>query len=232
MKCTLCGDTCTTPHPRSGISLCPGCQGDLPWIESACRSCALPLPPSAHHLYCGECLEDPPPFQQAFAPFYYAPPVRQWITGFKHHSQLLSGRLLGDLLLETLREHYLDTPLPEVILPVPLHWQRQLWRGYNQSTELGKQLAKGLDIPCRPDLLKRLRRSNSQQGLSREQRLHNLRKAFGISPNNPFTRVALLDDVVTTGSTAREIGRLLQKNGVTEIHLWAIARTPVDKSRA
>jgi len=190
------------------------------------------LPKAADQLHCGECLENPPPFQQTIAPFYYSAPIRQWITGFKHHSQLHSGWLLGHLLLETLRDHYLDAPLPEVILPIPLHWRRLLWRGYNQSAELGKQLAKGLDIPCRSDLIKRIRSTNSQQDLSREQRLRNLENAFRFAPKKPFTRVALLDDVVTTGSTAREISRLLQQNGVTEIHLWAIARTPVDKSRA
>jgi len=232
-SCVLCGGAC--PPATSGknlAGLCLGCHGDLPWIESACRSCGLPLPESADQLHCGECLENLPPFQQTIAPFYYSAPIRQWITGFKHRGHLLSGHLLGHLLLETLRDHYVDRPLPEVILPIPLHWRRLLWRGYNQSTELAKQLARGLEIPCRDDLLKRRRSTSSQQGLSREERLRNLKNAFQVNPNNPFTRVALLDDVVTTGSTAREISHLLQQNGAKEIHLWAIARTPVDKSRA
>lgn len=228
MECVLCGGPCARTRP----GLCIGCHGSLPWIESACRSCGLALPKAADQLHCGECLGNPPPFQQTVAPFYYASPVRQWITGFKHHSQLHSGQLLGQLLLETLRDHYLDTPLPEVILPIPLHWKRLLWRGYNQSAELGKQLARHLDLPCRTDLLKRIRSTASQQDLSRAQRLRNLENAFQVKAHFPFTRVALLDDVVTTGSTARTVGRLLHQQGVTEIHLWAIARTPVDKSGA
>lgn len=233
VRCVLCGGCCSPiSYVNSKLKLCRDCHGDLPWIESACGSCGLPLPKAAHQLHCGECLENPPPFQKTIAPFYYAAPLRQWITGFKHHSQLYSGHLLGQLMIETLRDHYVDSTLPEVILPVPLHWRRQLWRGYNQSAELGKQLAKSLDIPCRTDLLKRIRTTHHQQDLSREQRLRNLKNAFQLSPKNDFSRIALLDDVVTTGSTAREIGQLLQQNGVKEIHLWAIARTPVDKSGA
>lgn len=217
--CALCG-----MHGQA--SLCRACKADLPWIHSACRGCGLPLPTAADRLHCGECLENPSPFQQVIAPFSYAPPLRQWITGFKHHNRLLSGQVLGALLLETLQEHYLDTPLPELILPVPLHWQRLLWRGYNQSVELGKSLSQALGIPCRQDLLKRQRKTPSQQGLNRPQRLRNLQQAFAVSGTLPCTRVALLDDVITTGATAQAIAQVLQAHGASEIHLWAIARTP------
>jgi ComF family protein len=230
--CLLCG---ASPGRRPGQNLCLGCETDLPWITSPCRTCGLPLPAAAHQLQCGECLSSPPPFTFAMTPLLYCPPVSRLLTGFKHRRQLVQGALLGQLLARELRDHYLlcggnqqdaRMLMPELILPVPLHWSRWLWRGYNQSAELGKQLAKELQVPCRTDLLRRVRRTASQQGLSREQRLHNLKDAFQLARPLHCERVALLDDVVTTGSTAREIAGLLLQQGVKEIHLWAVARTP------
>lgn len=207
--------------------LCPACRADLPWIESGCLSCGLPLPASAEGLHCGECQGGDTAFARAVIPLFYQQPVSGLVTAFKHHRGLVQGRLLAQLLGDEVRDAYLGRELPEVILPVPLHWQRWLWRGYNQSAELGKQLSRQLGIPCQTDLLQRRRRTPSQQGLSRQQRLRNLNKAFCLKKPLHFRRVALLDDVVTTASTAGEIARLLHAHGANEVHLWAVARTPL-----
>ncbi len=225
-SCTLCA-----AEVHHSIALCKGCKADLPWIASGCRSCGFPLPSGTHQLICGECLTEGTPFTLAITPLLYQKPIDRLITSFKHRRGFMQGHLLAQLLLDAIRDHYIDDDgieirLPDVIIPVPLHWQRFLWRGYNQSAELGKHLGKELNIPCRHDLIKRLRRTPSQQGLSREQRLHNLRDAFQIKQIIPFKRVALLDDVITTGATTHEIARLLLKHGAEEIHVWAIARTP------
>lgn len=220
--CLLCG--VETP---STLALCSGCKAALPWIESGCLTCGLPLPTHAQQYQCGECLTGTSPFTLAVTPLFYKKPLSKIITSFKHHRGLAQGHVLAHLLAAEVRDQYIETDLPEVIIPVPLHWRRFLWRGYNQSAELGKQLSQELKIPCRNDFLKRTRRTPSQQGLSRQQRLRNLTGAFQLQKNIPFTRVALLDDVVTTGSTTAEIAQLLLKQGVLEVHLWAIARTPV-----
>lgn len=220
--CTLCGFK--TPGQ---LALCAGCKADLPWIESGCRTCGLPLPAAAEQFQCGECLGGNSPFTLAVTPLFYQKPLSRIITAFKHHHGLAQGRLLAQLLTDEIRDHYMDRELPEVIIPVPLHWQRWMWRGYNQSAELGKYLGKELGIPCHSHFLKRIRRTPSQQGLSRQQRLLNLKDAFQIKQEIPFLRIALLDDVVTTGSTAMEIAGSLRAQGIQEIHLWAIARTPV-----
>jgi ComF family protein len=226
---------CDAPTGRDR-NLCPACEAELPWIASACRTCGLPLPEHTDQLFCGECLRTPSPFELAITPLHYRQPLSQLITGFKHHHQLIAGELLGDLLAQEIRDHYLLCGgnrvdalelMPEVILPVPLHWTRRLWRGYNQSILLGKQLGRTLDIPCHTNILKRVQRTPSQQGLGREDRLRNLKGAFRINAPLRYQRVALLDDVVTTGATATEIAQLLLKNGAEEIHLWAIARTPL-----
>jgi len=220
--CLLCQALSDSPHRN----LCPGCEADLPWINSQCRGCGLPLPPDADQLHCGECLATATPFSQAITPLYYRKPLSQLINGFKHQHRLIAGELLGQLLAQEIRDHYVDHTLPEAIIPVPLYWQRFLWRGYNQSAVLGKQLSKELQLPCLTRHVKRLHKTPRQQGLSREERLCNLKNAFRIQAKITFTRLALLDDVVTTGSTARELAKVLLKAGATEVHLWAIARTP------
>lgn len=224
--CLLCEAPCGPPRRW----LCPACRDDLPWIRSACRGCGLPLPAGAEQLHCGECLRQGSPFREVLIPFRYDAALRPLLTGFKHRRQLLAGRLLAQLLAETIEDHYLPETLPELILPVPLHWRRWLWRGYNQSQQLGEQLSRTLGIPCRSDLLTRHRATPSQQGLNRRQRLHNLQQAFGLRAALPAQRVALLDDVVTTGATTQALAVLLQQHGVREIHLWAVARTAVEKS--
>jgi len=219
--CMLCG----LASPNT-LALCQGCRADLPWIESGCLTCGLPLPQAAEQFQCGECLAGESPLTLAVTPLFYQKPVSQMITAFKHRRGLAQGHLLAQLLADEIRDHYIDKELPEVIIPVPLHWQRWMWRGYNQSAELGKQLSRVLGLPCQNHLLRRVRRTPSQQALSRKQRLYNLKGAFRINHVIPYKRIALLDDVVTTGATTSEIARLLLKQGASEIHLWAIARTP------
>ena len=223
--CSLCGVATTNTLP-----LCPGCRADLPGIESSCTCCGLPLPADAEQLHCGECQSGGSPFTLAVTPLYYQQPLSQLVTAFKHRRGLAQGQLLAHLLSDEIRDTYIERELPDVILPVPLHWQRWLWRGYNQSAELGKQLSGQLGIACETGLLKRLRRTPSQQGLSRPQRLRNLKDAFCLKKPLAFRRVALLDDVVTTGSTASEIARLLRVHGAEEVHLWAVARTPLSSA--
>lgn len=223
-SCLLCGDDTA----RLNRDLCQGCEADLPWIDSQCKICGLPLPETADQLHCGECLANHPPYTLSITPLLYQAPLNRFINRFKHHNGLIQGKLMAQLLAQEIRDDYLDKALPEVIIPVPLYWRRFLWRGYNQSHELAKYLSKELSLPCDHRLLKRQRYTPSQQGLSREQRLRNLKGAFQVAREIPYQRIALLDDVVTTGSTASEISRLLLKNGATEIHLWALARTPLE----
>jgi len=161
---------CDAPTGRDR-NLCPACEAGLPWIASACRACGLPLPEHSDKLHCGECLQVPSPFELAITPLHYRKPLSQLITGFKHQHQLIAGELLASLLGQEIRDHYLLSGgnrvnalklMPEVILPVPLHWTRWLHRGYNQSAVLGKQLERMLDIPCHTDILKRVQRTPSQ----------------------------------------------------------------------
>ena len=123
------------------------------------------------------------------------------------------------------RTHQLK--FPEAIIPVPLYHFRQRRRGYNQADLLSRQLSRWLDIPNLNHIVKRVRHTHTQRGLSAKDRRQNLKNAFSLAVSKnefPYRRVALVDDVITTGSTLNEISKLLRKLGVEEIQVWGLAR--------
>nr|WP_005573134.1 hypothetical protein [Aggregatibacter actinomycetemcomitans] len=160
----------------------------------------------------------------------YNEPLSTLIHRFKFQNQFWLDRTLARLLYLAIRDarrtHRL--PLPEVILPVPLHHFRQWRRGYNQADLLAQQLAKWFKIPVDNGLLLRTKRTPTQRGLTAKDRRHNLKNAFRISTNDrhfPYRSVALVDDVITTGSTLNEIAKRLRQANVVHIQVWGLART-------
>lgn len=212
--------------------LCDDCEMDLPWLnyQRACQQCAIPLTTDSR--FCGHCLHRPPAFQRAFIPFLYDYPLDYLISSFKYRRNLTSGKALASLLIPFMQNAYDDSDCewPSLILPVPLHWRRRLVRSFNQSSLLSGALAKGLPITSLDNGCRRRRSTPSQKGLDRQQRQKNFRGAFTLQPAAAATIqgqcIAILDDVVTTTATARELANLLLKNGAREVHLWAVARTP------
>lgn len=221
-SCLLCGAAGDT-----GEAICSDCQLELPWLGAQCRLCALPLP--LDDLLCGDCLQRLPLFQRVEAPWRYHFPVDALINRFKHGQQRPVGRLLAALLSEHLRHAY-DEGLarPDLLLPVPLAPARQRQRGFNQAGLLGSWLAGSLQLDCDQRLLQRRIDTPTQQGLSARQRKRNLRHAFVL--REPATvagrHLALVDDVLTTGSTANAITRLLLQAGATRVDVYCLARTP------
>jgi ComF family protein len=142
------------------------------------------------------------------------------IRALKYGNAIAYGRVLGSLFAR--REF--STPLPEVILPVPLGHARFVSRGYNQALELAAPVARQLGIDVRADVLVRTRETREQAGLERRERRKNLRNAFAIAKPLGASHVAVFDDVVTTGSTANEIARVLRRAGANRVEIWAIAR--------
>lgn len=222
--CLLCGLNTTLQRP-----ICLACIADLPWLGNACPQCGLPLEAdgvSRTGTPCGQCLSSPPVYDHCYAPLCYAPPVDYLIRGFKYRSNFTQGGLLTGLLIEHLKHSYSDQPWPQSIIPVPLHWRRRLFRGFNQAEVLGHDLAKALPLALDSHSCRRIHATAHQRGQSRSERKHNLRNAFRL--NGLFTEmhIAVLDDVVTTGSTVAEISRLLKRAGAARIDIWALARTP------
>lgn len=220
-RCMLCLGAADT-----GRELCHACHLDLPWLGPGCRRCALPLP--SDDQLCGQCQTSPPGFVRVVAPFRYAFPLDSLIPAFKYHRQYAFGRLMAELLAEALQEAYRDSPLPDCLVPLPLHRRRQARRGFNQATELGRPIARALDLPLETGVLRRVKATVSQQGLPAAERHRNLQGAFRCANAAPVEdrHVALVDDVVTTGASIRSATRTLLDAGAAQVSVWCIARTP------
>lgn len=212
--------------------LCRACRADLPRNHSACRSCALPLPDIAAGLYCGECQKQPPPFTRARIPWRYEFPVDRMISRYKYRGQRHYGRPLMAGLAGYLEEAFEAEPglRPQALIAVPMHPARRRQRGFNQAQDVAEYLGQALEIPVLTGVLRRTRKTQTQRGLDRSARLQNLAGAFVVDGSLPAS-VALVDDVVTTGATARALGSLLLAAGVEHLELWALARTPAPVSR-
>lgn len=213
-RCALCGQA-----GADGCDLCPECLTDLPRNATPCHRCGIPLSDGAN--LCGPCSHKPPPFDYSTIPFRYGPPLDYLLQQLKFHQRLHLAPLLGNLLAKAIATR--DTPLPELILPVPLHRTRLRERGYNQALELARPIAKQLAVPFASDRIKRLRHTAAQTSLQGKERRKNLRGAFVITDKLP-RHVTILDDVVTTGTTVTELAKTLKRCGVEIVEIWAIAR--------
>ena len=220
-QCILCG-----AKGQQQLDLCSPCSNDLPWLTHHCPRCALPLSESAASgSECGQCQQTPPSYFQVVAPWQYQPPIAQLISGFKHDRRFSYGSTLGKSFTKRIASAYKQKDLPDIILPTPLHWRRRIQRGFNQSEHLARQLNRELGIPIK-HFLSRPKYTTAQQSLNAQQRQRNLRGAFKVNGNINGQRIALVDDVMTTGATVNEISRLLIKEGAAEVHVWVLARTP------
>lgn len=215
-SCILCGGG------DVGIDLCRDCAADLPRNETACVVCAEPLPDGAPQV-CGDCLRDPPPFGSSFVPFRYAYPLDHLVHGLKFRNELACGSVLGQLFARCLLAR--DEPLPDAIVPVPLAPRRYRQRGYNQASELALAIRRITGIAIASDVAIRQRETAEQAGLDRKSRRRNVRGAFAAVAPLRARHVAILDDVVTTGSTVRELAEVLRQAGAEQVVVWAIART-------
>lgn len=212
IPCLLCG------LATERDTLCEACIADLALLGPACERCALPLKTAR---ICGHCLRSPPPQAASFSLFRYQDGVKRCITGFKFHHQLGLAKVFASMMSQQLQ---LRETLPDCLIPIPLHSSRLRRRGFNQSLEVARQLAKTLNIDCRPDLLQRVKATRAQSELKFRQRKANLRGAFQCSSTSLPEHIALVDDVMTSGHTSAEAAKTLLKQGAKCVEVWTIAR--------
>ncbi|MEW5755023.1 MAG: ComF family protein [Pseudomonadota bacterium] len=205
----------------SQSDLCEGCRRDLPFLTQHCQRCAMPLS-GAGQTICGRCLQQPPRYDRVVCPFLYHRPVSNLLHLLKFNHRLQHARLLSTLFLEHLTQ--LGSGGIEAILPVPLHQERVRERGYNQALELAAPVAKGLELPLLTHACRRVRATDPQTALDAAQRRRNIKGAFQLEQPIRQRRVAIFDDVMTTGSTLDELTRVLRRGGVEYVEAWVMAR--------
>ena len=218
--CPLCNKPLAAD---AGIGFCPACQQQIPQLPAAtCRRCALPYPTdiSDDHL-CGICLpEQKPLFERVVAAGIYDAALKDAIHRFKYRGKINLDRPLAELIANRLT----DLDPVDLVLPVPLHHKRLRQRTYNQSALLARLLARKLNRPLSLHLLIRHRDTPPQQGQSASARKSNLKNAFSLTQPLNGEHILLIDDVLTTGATARECCRVLKKNGAGKVTVAILAR--------
>lgn len=214
--CLICGQ-----RARAGLDCCSGCEADVPVMNAQCQWCGLPM--QAPVRACGRCARRAPAFDRTSPAFAYGGPIERLVHRFKFHHDLAAGRVLAGLTARRLAR--LGASRPQALAPVPLHWRRHLWRGFNQSRMLADDLSKLLGgIPVVP-LLERVRPTPAQSGLPASGRGANVRGAFRARlPGCRIRHVTLVDDVMTTGTTLDACARALKEAGVEHVDVWVVAR--------
>ncbi|MGO1295693.1 MAG: ComF family protein [Vibrio sp.] len=213
--CHQCGLSldCSTP-----LTLCSACQLALT-PQPRCQRCGLTTVVPMRE--CGRCLTHPPPWHALYCIGDYRHPLNDYIHQLKYRRQFWLAQPLAQQLASVIAH-----PAP-LVCAVPMHWQRYLWRGFNQSDRLADQLATQLHVQYWPSLFRRQRATIPQKGLHKTQRRHNLSGAFSFTTpiQELGSHVAIVDDVVTTGSTLKPLCHLLTGIGVTQIDIYCLCRT-------
>ena len=188
--------------------LCPHCVAALPWRQ-------MPELPLAG-------------FSRAFAPLAYQGAARSWVLAAKRASGLVAARTLGLVLAESLLDAYpLPASRPDLLIPVPLSPLRLRRRGHNQALLSAAPVARLLGLPLARNGARRVRHTPMLAELDADARANTMAGAFAVSSDlrgrceTMGQRVAVIDDVVTTGSTAASLARALTDAGAKEVHLWA-----------
>lgn len=211
-------------------------QGLLSWgqlpsslLPDTCLLCDLPAGPLPN--LCSGCLRAlphrSPQSGNRVVAFPYSAPISTLIHWMKFESNLCAALTLGTLLGQVVAESIAEsgTPAPDAIVPVPLHRDRLRSRGFNQAQELAGPVSRRLGRPLLIRACERIRATRPQSGLdSREARRRNVAGAFRVrSPLAGHRRIAIVDDVLTTGATTRELARTLRAAGIDQIVIWACA---------
>jgi len=208
-RCVLCG----RQGYRAGYDLCAACEAAFPGPS------LLPTP--------GE-MTGPLRFRRSLAACAYVRPIDAMVQALKYGGQLVFGRVLGELLASRVAAFGLDGAI-DCVLPVPLHPQRHAERGFNQSAEIARFTARALALPLEARLAVRRSQTRPQVGLPPVERRSNVRGAFATAAASIRScRIAIVDDVITTGSTVAELARVLCEAGAAAVDVWCVARASVD----
>jgi len=207
--------------PCGHLLVCTACCESLQKIDSACLQCALPASDGAR---CGACLARPPPFAAAFAAFAYAFPLDRLLHAFKYGGRLSHAEFFASALCARVAQRPAGTPWPDALVALPLARSRQRERGFDQSAEIARRVARLTGLPMLSGL-RRTRDTPAQAALPWKARAGNVRNAFAADPVFAGQRVAIVADVMTTGATLASAADALLRAGASGVEAWAVART-------
>lgn len=203
---------------KTNYAWCNDCERDFILETSRCPVCARN---SALNETCGVCLKQRPVFVSTDVLFKYQYPASHLIKAFKFYMRPELARCFAERLAY---KRIKNSTLPELMLPVPLHRKRQRQRGYNQALEFAVQISKHIGVEVDFSLCRRIKNTDPQSTLPMKIRRKNVEGAFCLNNKKIPEHIAIVDDVITTGSTVNEIAGLLKKAGCKHIEIWAIAR--------
>jgi len=210
--CVLCASSSTV-----GLRFCAPCFATLPRIgASRCRVCALPLTSGE---LCGRCTNHPPHYDGVRAPYAYVFPLDALIHAYKYRGDLSLAPALADALTDA------GAPQVDALVPMPLSAARLRERGFNQAQELARIVGRRLRLPVLSRACRKVKDTPPQAALEWSARKRNVRGAFVCDADLSGYRVAIVDDVMTTGATLDELARVIKRAGAVEVQGWVVART-------
>ncbi len=214
-RCLLCETRCSLLD-----ALCAECAGFLAAPRTACSGCAVRLPATGR---CGRCLRRVPPFGHALAGTEYEGVAAYLVKRFKFSGDLVAGVALGRALAARAGARAANI---DVLVPVPLHARRARSRGFDQALELARTVGRHLAVPVAADALTRIRNTPAQTSIQgRAARLANLRGAFhGRAGALAGLRIALVDDVMTSGASVSAAALAARAAGASAIEVWVASR--------
>jgi ComF family protein len=213
----LFAESCPACAGSSVAGFCDGCGGDLARVPDPCRGCGLPQPVVHCPRRQGRWL-----VASIVAPFAYAAPLDGYLHALKYREARNLGRALALLVAADLRR---ETAGVDALVPVPLHGKRLRERGYNQAVEIARTLASELRLPSLLRGIRRARSGTPQSVQKAVQRRAGMVGAFAIDRDLRGARLAIVDDVITTGATVNALAAELLDAGAAEVRAWAVART-------
>ena len=215
-SCLLCEGNVDAPTGNIH-AVCRACLSDLPrHASNSCPQCGL----ETSGIVCGSCINSPPDFDATCAVFLYQFPIDAMMVRYKYGSSLNIGDIFGQFLAEKVSLKNID-----VIIPMPMHPQRLKERGFNQAHEIAKVLAKNCIGKLDFKSAERVKFTPPQASLPLKERVKNIKGVFKANIDLTGKRIAIVDDVMTTGASLNELAKTLKKAGASHVECWVIART-------
>jgi ComF family protein len=222
-SCFACGAAVVEYSDR----FCTSCRKQLTNLNShLCPRCAATVGPYVDlENGCMTCKKESFPFERVLRFGPYEDPLREIILRIKHLPGEDLAEAIGKLWAEAFLNEFKALGV-QAVVPIPLHWFKRWKRGYNQSEALARGLSAGLGIPCLPRCLRRIRHTDQQTQRGIVNRKANVRGAFiaRLGPKLAKKSLLLVDDVMTSGSTAREAAKALKSAGAGKVFVAVLAR--------